>query len=61
MTKCKDCGFFRPGDVNRTGWCSIELPKWLRYIITPMTDNRFTGNDDGCDLGKKREKQEDNQ
>lgn len=53
MTKCKDCKHYQP-DSDWHGWCSIELPAWLRNVITPMTDSRFVRADDSCDLGKEQ-------
>lgn len=58
MTKCKDCAFFQPGDVDWNGWCSIELPRWLKVAMVhlPAVDNHFVRTDDGCNLGKEEKK-----
>ena len=57
MTKCKDCAFFQPGDVDWNGWCSIELPRWLKVAMVhlPDVDNHFVRTDDGCDLGREKD------
>ena len=54
MIKCKDCVFFqeRPYDPP-LGACNITLPSWVWLGI--MDKDMREHPDSGCDLGKRKE------
>lgn len=55
LTKCKDCVFCAV-ENDQQGWCRLELPGWLRNIVTPKTEHRLVRLDSGCDFGKEKRK-----
>lgn len=60
MTLCSKCEFYKETDVKKkVGLCEIRFPVWVdRAEITSRKAN-IVGANEGCDLGKTKQEDEE--